>query len=419
VKRVVKRVVQGVLLALLARPVSAAVPDAAAGVVPDVAVGVAPTTAPAATSKPVGVGTPKPGATKPGATEPRATEPSASPPRAPSPWPELAALLPGVLLHGSGTWLQGRQQTSERLLTLEGVGLLGTFASGFVLFQTGAARNLVGPTALVAVAGVSTFGLSFLANLYATWAPREGFGEPRRSLSLLESALGYTYVYDPQFAFRHFLTTRLDARVDAWHLSLGTAHAPEQDNQRYELGAGFRLWDATGDIESTWRAGSRRDGSYLEPRVGFSEHRYDGSGFLTRVLELELEGRVDVQRLLPDVRGAFFQLGAGVAEQWFVFDLPQVAASDTSSLLLAHAGFGMYLGQRSGGPGGELELYYDHRHDGFAGGLRARGLGSGVPGHFGLRSQYALTPRWGVRAEVQTGSAWVVNLAATLRVGQR
>jgi hypothetical protein len=217
--------------------------------------------------------------------------------------------------------------------------------------------------------------------------------------------------------------------VDAWHLSLGTAHAPEQDNQRYELAAGFRLWDATGDLESTWRAGSRRDGSYLEPRIGLSEHRYDGSGFFTRVLELELEGRMDVQRLLPDVRGAFLQLSAGLAEQWLVFDLPRVSATDTSSLLLAHAGFGMYLGQGSGGQGsgeqgsggqgGELELYYDHRHDGFAGGLRARGLGSGVAGHFGLRSQYAFTPRWGVRAEVQTGSAWVVNLAATLRVGQR
>ncbi len=353
--------------------------------------------------------------------------PPLPPPRAASPWPELAAVFPGVLLHGSGTWLQGRTLTSQRLLALEGVGLLGTFASGFVLFQTGAARNLVGPTALVAVAGVTTFGLSFLANLYATWAPREGFGEPRRRLPLLESALGYTYVYDPQFAFRHFVTTRLDARLDAWHLSLGTAHAPDQDNQRYELAAGFRLWDAMGDIESPLRAfspsdvarGSPRDGSYLEPRAGFSEHRYDGSGFFTRVLELELEGRVDLQRLLPDVRGAFFQLGAGVGQQWFVFDLPGVSATDTSSLLLAHAGFGMYLGQRSGGLGGELELYYDHRHDGFAGGLRARGLGSGVAGHFGVRSQYALSPRWGLRAEAQAGSAWVINLAATLNVGQR
>ena len=138
-----------------------------------------------------------------------------------------------------------------------------------------------------------------------------------------------------------------------------------------------------------------------------------------RVLELELEGRVDLQRLLPDVRGAFFQLGAGVGQQWFVFDLPGVSATDTSSLLLAHAGFGMYLGQRSGGLGGELELYYDHRHDGFAGGLRARGLGSGVAGHFGVRSQYALSSRWGLRAEAQAGSAWVINLAATLNVGQR
>lgn len=344
---------------------------------------------------------------------------SAPEPRAAAPWPELAAVIPGVLLHGSGTWLQGRTVTSQRLLALEGAGLLATFVSGFVLFQTGAARDVVGPTALLAVAGVTTFGLSFLANLYATWAPSEGLGAPRTRLPVLESALGYTYVYDPQFAFRHFVTTRLDARLDAWHLAVGTAHAPDQDNQRLELAAGYRLWDATGDIESPLQLGSRRDGSYLEPRVGYSEHRYDGSGFFTRVLEVELEGRLDVRRLLPDVRGAFFQLGAGFGEQWFVFDLPGVSATDTSSLLLAHAGFGMYLRQPSQGAGGELELYYDHRHDGFAGGLRSRGLGSGVAGHFGLRSQYAFSPSWGLRAELQAGSAWVVNLSATLSVGQR
>jgi hypothetical protein len=317
------------------------------------------------------------------------------------------------LLHGSGTWLQGRTVTTERLLLLEGIGLLTTFMSGLVLFETGAARDIVGPTALTAVAGVGTFGSSFLANLYATWAPAAGFGEPERRLPLLESSVGYQYVADPQFDFHHFVTTRIDARLDAVHLALHAAYAPDPGNQRIELLAGYRV---IGPNASRTPA---RDGSYLEPQLGYSEHRFDSSGFLARTFELGASGRLDAARLLPDVRGAFFQLGAGWAKQWIVFDLPGVDAQNSTSLLLAHMGFGVYVGQRAAlaPSGGEIELYYDHRHDGFAGGLKLNGLGSGAAGHLGLAGHYYLSEAWGVRALAELGSAWVLGLSALLRVG--
>jgi hypothetical protein len=264
---------------------------------------------------------------------------------------------------------------------------------------------------------VSTFGLSLLTSLYATWAPRDGWGEASQRRALLESALGYTYVDDPQFAFHHFLTTRLEARLGAepaLHLRLDTAYAPDQRNERYELLSGLRLLEQRPAMSrgATGAAERARDGTYLEPQIGYVEQRFDDSGFVTRVLSLQLEARLDSARLLSDVRGAFFQLGAGWAEQWFAFDLPGVSALNTSSLLLAHAGFGLYLPRAS-----ELELYYDHRHDGFAGGLKANGLGSGVAGHFGLRGECALSEAWSVRAEAQLGSAWVLGLSGVLRLG--
>lgn len=337
-------------------------------------------------------------------------------PRAPAPWPQIAAVFPGVIVHGAGTFLQGRSQTTQRLLLMEGAGLLATVLSGFVLFQTGAARDWVGPAALVGAAGASTFGLSFLTNVYATWAPPEGLGQARRQLPLLESRVGYLYVEDPQFDFQHFLTTSVEGRLGPWHLEAAAAHAPAQSNQRYELLAGYR-WLGP-------RAGGAppaRDGSYLEPVMGFSEHRFDSDGFLSRVLELQVQGRLDSERYLPDVRGAFFQLGAGYARQWLVFDLPGVDTTTATSLLLAHMGFGVYLGNRSGGgagaPGGEVELYYDHRHDGFAAGMKSRGLGSGPAGHAGLSAAYQFTPRYGVRAQAEVGSAWVFGLSWVLRAG--
>jgi hypothetical protein len=334
-------------------------------------------------------------------------------PRVPSPLPELSSIFPGLILHGSGVWLQHRNQTAQRLLMLEGASVLATFTSGLILFSTGAARDVVGPAALLAVAGVGTFAVSFLANVYATLAPPDGLGEPLRRQPLIDSSAGYLYVYDPQFAYRHFATARASAFLQGWHVLADVAAALDHDNQRFQLGVGYRLLGAGG-------AGSEpgSDGSYLEPRVAFSAHRFDPEDFNSRIVELALEGRLDVARYLPDVRGAFFQGEAGWASQVFVNHVPGPNPTTATSLLLAHVGFGMYLGNRADSrTGGEAELYYDHRHDGYAGGLKVNGLGSGVAGHLGLRGSYQLTPRWGVRARAEAGSAYVLGLDLVVRGG--
>jgi hypothetical protein len=344
-----------------------------------------------------------------------------------SPWPELAAVFPGVVVHGSGPWLQGRSKTAERLLVLEGATLGTTLVSGFLLFQTGASRYVVGPLALTSVAGVAGFGLSFAANLYATWAPPEGFGQPARSLPWLESQVGYLYVRDPQFSFRHLLTTSVDARPGPWHVAFASAHAPAQENQRFDLELGYRLFGTTGE-RSARALELLPDGSYLELQTSGARHRFDADGFVSHVWGLEVLGRLDTRHYLPDVHGAFFQVGAGWAKQWFSFELPGVDATTDTSLLLAHMGFGVYLGNRSSGSdtsasspapptGGEIELYYDHRHDGFANGLKLRGLGSGPAGHLGLRSTYMLSPHFGLSARSEFGSAWTFGLNAVIRAG--
>jgi hypothetical protein len=79
--------------------------------------------------------------------------------------------------------------------------------------------------------------------------------------------------------------------------------------------------------------------------------------------------------------------------------------------LLASFGFGMYLDHR----GSELLLYYDHRHDDYAAGLKITGLGSGVAGHFGTASRVYFDDSWGVGLDAQIGSAAVVSLSALFR----
>jgi hypothetical protein len=62
-------------------------------------------------------------------------------------------------------------------------------------------------------------------------------------------------------------------------------------------------------------------------------------------------------------------------------------------------------------------LYYDHRHDGFAAGLKLGGLASGIAGHFGVEGRAYLTDRWGIAAEAAAGSAYVTGFSLLFRHG--
>jgi hypothetical protein len=347
-------------------------------------------------------------------------------PRAPSPLPEIAAVFPGFFLHGSGVWLQHRNVTAQRFLVLEGSAIAATVTSFFLLWKTGAARDLVGPSALLGVAGAGTFAVSFLANVYATWAPRDGFGTAASQLPLVDASVGYLYVYDPQFDYRHFATLALSAFLGRWHVLGDTALAAGGDTQRFAVGAGYRVLGQRGPEEILSRPPQAwdppvngTDGSYLEPRVGVIEQRFPDDGFSSLVIEGKLEGRLDSKRILPDVGGAFFTANAGYGRQIYHHDLPGPNPSTITGLLLAGMGFGLYLGHPGTEVGGgEVEVYYDHRHDGFAGGLEMNGIGSGVLGHFGLRGDYQLDQRWGVRARAEAGSAFVLGLDLVVRAGQ-
>jgi hypothetical protein len=329
-------------------------------------------------------------------------------------------VFPGVILHGAGTWLQGRRATTARLLVLEGAGLLLLALGGIVIYETGAARGLAGPAMLGVAVGTGTFGSSLLASLYATGAPSAGWGEPQRRLPRLSSALGYSYVADAALDDRHFMTARVDARLEAWHLGVEAAISPFPGHEQLAARAGFRWLGARATRALA------PDGSYLEPQVGVVSQRLDRYGFVTRGLEAVLDGRLDTERWLPDVHGAFFQAAVGLARHWTEFDVPGVNVTESSNQLLVRSGFGVYVGARSAGaspalagmlPGGEVELYYDHRRDGLAGGIKTRGPYSGFAGHVGLRAEYYATSEWGVCASIERGSTWVLGSAVSFRAG--
>ena len=305
------------------------------------------------------------------------------------------AVVPGVVVPGLGHFVAGEPRTGRRLLLTGGIGLGTVVASAVGLALTGASSRTVAPLAIGTVFGFGTLLSSVLADLYGVVVPGSARGRPAEA-PRLQAELGFRYVYDPTFSYRAFAATRLEARWGRLRLAPASWIALDDDNQRFELPLGWRL---TGDGRS-----------HLELGAGLVFHRYGSEAFSTTTGEIVLSGRLDLARLAEPLRGAFAELGAGVA---LGLVRHHDLTTEPTDLLLASAAFGFYLGDGRG----EIALTYDHRHDGFAAGLKMPGLGSGPAGHFGLRGRVSIWRQWGVLVDGQVGSAYVVGLSAVYRHG--
>lgn len=318
------------------------------------------------------------------------------------------AVVPGVLVHGAGSYVLGRPCTAKRLLLAEGVGLGFLAVGGGAIVLSGAARDIVGPAAALSVVGIGLFGLSALADLYSVTAPEGGWGNGPTVVPRWESSLGYRYVYDPQFSYRHFLVNALDARFGHLRLSPSLYATPDDANERMRLLTAFRPWGATVNERAT-------DGSFLDAELALTHHRFAREGFDITTVEAFVRGRVDLERYAADLSGSFAEFGLGAATEVYDWEVePSVRQSET--MLLGRFGFGAYLGKQAPS-GGHVLAYYDHRHDDYAGGLLILGVGSGVAGHFGLESVYFLDDQFGLELQLQYGSAWVAGLSVRLRAG--
>ncbi|WP_437689818.1 hypothetical protein [Sorangium sp. So ce176] len=318
------------------------------------------------------------------------------------------AVIPGLLVHGSGHFLLGEGRTGLSLLALGGAGtglMIGGLGGAAV---TGASRRVIAPIVLTTVTGAGLFGITLLADLYGVLAPEGGTGSPPSALPWVETQLGMAYVYDPTFAYRTFVVPGMDLRLRRLRLSGSGWFALNDDNARLRAETAYRfLGPGTPD-------GPRAaDGSFLELEAALTHHRYTSDGFSITTGEVTLQGRLDLARVGATLRGSFAEMGWGIGVEAYRNGRRPFEGNE---LLTPHFAFGMYLGHE-GYPRGEAKVVYEHRHDGYAAGAKITGLGSGVPGHLGLQGRLYASPRWGVLADVQAGSAYVGRLSLLLRPG--
>jgi hypothetical protein len=338
---------------------------------------------------------------------------SASAPASPEERPSgagavVAAVFPGVIAHGAGHFAGGNRGAAYRLLALEGLGLGGAVGGLAVLAATGASRRIAGPAAALTITGVALFAISGLADLYGVLAPAADRGQPLTTPPVMVSELGYRYVYDPVFRYRNFVFESIDARLGALRLSPSAWFALDDPNAMLRGVGALRLY-------GPGAGGEARDGSFVEVEAALTYHTFRSEGFRVWTGEASGLGRLDMARFERSLRGSFAELGVGWAMAGIGYDgLSFAQSGDPSEMLLYRFAYGVYLGA----PGrGEARLYYDHRHDSFAAGLKVKGLGSGVAGHFGLDTSYFWGPSWGARLDAQIGSALVAGLSLLYRHG--
>ena len=304
-----------------------------------------------------------------------------------------AAIFPGVVIHGAGSWVAGERRAARRLFAASGVGLGALVVGGGPIAYSGSSPYTIWEGVSLAVAGGGLFLQSWLADL---WTAAGG------------ARLVTAPVAPPPWSIEVTTTWQQDAYRErallggAGHLELGRlgldagGYVDAQGASRAgELGARWRLRGAPATGQAIG------DGSRVVVRGALRVERDDDDRVTLATAEAALAGRLDLARLDPAIAGAFAELaiGAGVTGTGYPRD-----RHDRDAILLAGFAWGVYLGDR-----GEAAVFYDHRRDGLAGGLDASHA-AGFVGSIGAAAELRVTGPWAVRGQLQIGNAWVTTL---------
>ncbi|MEO1267151.1 MAG: hypothetical protein AAFX99_03570 [Myxococcota bacterium] len=318
----------------------------------------------------------------------------------------VASVVPGVVVHGAGHMAAGDWETGTLLLAAEGAGLAMAVGGIAGLAVTGASSDLIVPFAWLLIEGAGLLLVPALADLYGVATPAGGTGLPQVEAPWLRAELGYRYIYSPIFAYRNFTVAAAQWRWRGLRIEPEAWVATDDDNNRLRVMAAWRFVGP--------RPGQRAtDGSFVEIEGGYTRHRYGTERFSENTGEFSGAGRLDLGRVATSLQGSFVETSLGLAMGAYTYD---GIATESTELLLARFAFGFYTGHSRDG-WGETSVYYDHRHDGYAAGLKIPGLGSGNAGHFGLQSTSALWEGLGLRFHAESGSSHVVGVSMLYQLG--
>jgi hypothetical protein len=303
-----------------------------------------------------------------------------------------AAIVPGVLLHGSGSWVLHEKRAAKRLAITGGIGLAAMGIGGATVGITGATESMVIWGVPMVIAGTALWLPTWFSDIwYAAGGPRvRGAPHARTAWSI---DLATTWLHD---GYRERALIRGGGRLEVGRIGGGASALVDAEGRA-----------RTGDLEARVRilgapahGGIIEDGSRLYVRTAVRRHVDDDDKVEITTGEIEAGGRLDMQHIAGTLRGTFLELALGMgAERVTYADL----VSDTSSLFLGRFAWGLYLGTHS-----ELTVFYDHRRDSLAGGIAAN-RAAGFVGSVGTNVDLRIGGPFALIAELEIGNGWVTT----------
>jgi hypothetical protein len=303
----------------------------------------------------------------------------------------LAALGPGLVLRGAGSWLVHERRTAKRLAATAAIGIGVGAIGGIPIGATGANPYTIEPGAPLLISGVGTLLATWWADVAVAAGVDRGGGA--RAVPPWSIELATLWLHD---ARRDRGLSRLSGWLALGRVGVGAAGMIDAKNEARDAELSTRV-----RILGAGPAASVGSGDRLVVRAAGRIHRDDDDRVTLSTVELELAGRLDLVRLEAALAGQFAELSTGIGVERASY----AGVHDDNSLLLGTFAWGVYLGRR-----GEAAIFYDHRRDSLAGGIAA-GRAAGFVGSFGGAVDVTVAPRWAVRGQVEYGNAWVSTLA--------
>ena len=330
------------------------------------------------------------------ATRARADEPPPAEPEAPTTSRRAAAIgasiFPGVLLHGSGSWVLGEKRAAKRLAITGAIGFGALALGGAAVGITGGAESMVIWGVPMIIAGAALVFPTWFSDVwYASGGPRVRGEAHARSPWTFE--LATTWLHD---AYRERALIRGGGGIELGRFGVNASALVDAEGQARTGEIGGRV-----QILGAPATGARvADGSRLYARVAVRRHEDDDDMVAITSAEAEVGARVDLLHIDPILDGTFLEVSVGMGvERVRYADL----VSDTESLFLGRFAWGLYLGRHS-----ELTVFYDHRRDSLAGGIAAN-RAAGFVGSVGTTLDLRIAGPFAAIAELEIGNGWVTT----------
>ncbi len=311
--------------------------------------------------------------------------------------PGAVSILPGVIVHGAGHYIGGDRETAADLLIMEAAGLLAFAGAGYAIIYTGASTKILVPALPVITAGAGLFILSWFYDIYGSFSGARRAGRQRQKI-FIETDGGLTYVYDPQFEYNTFATLSAVFKYNEWRISPEAWIAIDDDNRRYVIDVSYQLIGDSGYL-------FKKKGEYLDLRFTnrYGYHKFGTEKFLKRWIDFCFTGRLEMGGVWESLNGSFTEFEAGYNSEWVSFLIDRDVPAEYTDQYLFSAGFGVYLGSREKPPG-EIMIYYNHRREELAGGMK-----SGYIGYIGLNAEFKIISRIRAALDIRYGSALIIG----------